>query len=223
MQPTLERAFCVESERARGACGLQAGAVNLLVNLFLMFMVAPKNRSSPPPHDRPVSLRGFVLRFALAFVVLEALVYLVLWYAPFFAPYAEWNARMTAALLHPFLDGTRAEGGYLMAPTFSLQVRPGCDSYQAIAVLLAGIVAFPATLGRKLLGAGLGIAALLALNLLRLAALLWTGVYHGNLFQRMHLEILPALFVGAALCLLLAWASWARSAASPPRTTAGRT
>ena len=182
----------------------------------------PRSDRAHATEGQPVSLRGFVLRFALVFAVLEALVYLVLWYSPFFAPYAEWNARMTAVLLNPFLEGTRAQGGYLIAPTFSMQVRPGCDSYQASAVLLAGIVAFPAPLARKLLGAGLGLAILLALNLLRLAALLWTGVHQRALFQSMHIEILPAVFVGAALCLLLTWATWARSSPSSPQNEAAR-
>ncbi len=163
-----------------------------------------------------------MLRFALAFALLETLVYLVLWHAPFFEPYAALNARLTAALLRPFLEGVQAQGGYLMAPTFSLQVRPGCDSYQASVVLLAGIIAFPAPLARKLIGAALGVACLLVLNLLRLAALLWTGIHHGALFARMHLEILPAVFVAAALFLLLSWALWARRApASAARTADG--
>jgi exosortase H (IPTLxxWG-CTERM-specific) len=145
-----------------------------------------------------------------------------LWNAPFFDPYAGWNARMTAALLGPFLEGTRAQGAYLSAPTFSLHVRPGCDSYQASAVLLAGIAAFPAPLARKLIGAGLGVAALQALNLGRLAVLLWTGVHHRTLFERMHLEILPAVFVVAALVLLLGWATWVRGSPAPPAVAASR-
>ena len=162
-------------------------------------------------------MRAFVLRFALVFALLEALVYLVLWNAQLFEPYAELNARLTAALLRPFLEGTQAQGVYLMAPSFGIQVRAGCDSYQGSAVLLAGIAAFPAPLARKLIGGTVGVVCLLVLNLLRLAALLWTGVHHNALFERMHLEILPAVFVGAALFLLLAWALWARgSPASGP-------
>jgi len=157
-------------------------------------------------------VRSFALRFALAFVLLEALVYLVLWSGPLFDPYAALNARWTTALLAPFLDGARAEGAYLVTPTFSMQVRPGCDGFQASAVLLAGIVAFPATMRRKWIGALLGIGALLVLNLARLGVLLWTGVHARGSFQSMHLEILPAVFVGVALFLLLGWAVWARGA-----------
>jgi exosortase/archaeosortase family protein len=153
-----------------------------------------------------------VLRFALAFAVLEGFVYIVLWHASLFEAYAGLNVRLTAALLRPFLAGTEATGPYLIAPAFSMQVRPGCDSFQASAVLFAGIFAFPAPLARKLAGAVIGGVALLVLNLLRLAVLLWTGVHHGALFQRMHLEVLPAVFVVAALFLLLAWALWARRA-----------
>lgn len=167
--------------------------------------------NGPPPASGPSPVRAFVLRFVLAFVVLEALVLLVLQHGPWFAPYAEWNARLTAALLGPLLDDARAVGGSLVAPSFSISIRPGCDAYEASAVLVAGIVAFPAPLGRKWIGALVGVACLLAVNLLRLAALLWTGVHHPDLFEAMHLEILPIGIVAVSLGLLVGWALWARS------------
>lgn len=173
-----------------------------------------------PERDRPIPgraapasdrarLRTFFLRFALGFVLLEAFVYVVLWHERWFTPYGALNARVVAAFLRPFLE-VEAMGEHLVSPTFSIAVRPGCDGYQASAVLLAGVLAFPASQKRKWLGAALGVAALLALNLLRLAALLWTGVHHPEHFELMHITVLPGLFVGVSLFLLLAWAHWAR-------------
>lgn len=159
---------------------------------------------------RPPSVRGFVLRFLATFAVLETLVYLVLWRDAWFAPYAAANARGAAVLLTPFLDGVAAAGGVLASPEFSIQVRPGCDAYQAGAVLLAGVVAFPASPGQRLVGAILGSFCLQGLNLVRLAALLWTGIHRRTLFERMHLEILPLVFVAASLGLLFGWALWVR-------------
>lgn len=163
-----------------------------------------------PREDGPPSVRRFVLSFCLAFLVLEAVVLLVLWEARWFDPYAVWNARVTALCLRPFLEGVQAIDGVLTAPGFSIQVRPGCDGYQASAVLLAGVLAFPASRARKWQGALLGTALLLALNPLRLGALLWTGVHHPGSFDLMHLEVLPALYVLAALVTLFAWILWAR-------------
>jgi exosortase/archaeosortase family protein len=159
---------------------------------------------------QPPSVRGFVLRFVLVFAVLEAFVYLVLWSDAIFEPYAALNARLTALLLAPFLEGATASGGHLSTATFGVLVRPGCDAYQASAVLVAGIVAFPAARRKKCIGASVGVACLCALNLLRLAVLLWTGAHHPEQFERMHLEILPIVFVAAALTLLFSWAAWAR-------------
>ena len=153
----------------------------------------------------------FALRFGLAFLLLEAFVYLVLWHPSWFTPYAEINARLTALLLAPFVEGLIAQGAYLASPEFTMLVRPGCDGYQACAVVLAGVWAFPAPRSRKWIGAVVGVAAMLALNPLRLAALLWTGIHHRAQFELMHIQVLPGLFVGAALFLLLGWAVWARS------------
>jgi exosortase/archaeosortase family protein len=173
----------------------------------LYAMTTDRAAGAPSP---PVSVRTFVLRFVVVFALLEALVYLVLWKERWFAPYAAFNARAVAALLAPFLEGTRAAGGYLSHPSFNLQVRPGCDAYQASAVLLAGVVAFPARPGRKWIGAGVGLAMLSILNLFRIAILLWTGIHHPAQFETMHLEVLPLVFVASALAMLLGWALWAR-------------
>lgn len=169
----------------------------------------PSRPAAAPPTGARLA-RTFVLRFVLAFAVLEAFVLLVLYHSPWFAPYAAANAQLSAWLLGPFLEGVRATEGYLIAPTFSLSVRPGCDSYQASAVLLAGIVAFPAPAARKWIGGLVGVTCLQLLNLFRLAVLLWTGVHHRVHFDLMHLEILPVVFVAVALGLLFGWALWAR-------------
>jgi exosortase/archaeosortase family protein len=151
-----------------------------------------------------------LLRFALGFALLETLVYLVLWRNALFAPYARVSANLTALFFGPWIDGVRAMDTALVSSQFSIQVRPGCDSYQASAVLLAGIAAFPAPLARKLTGALLGVALLFALNVLRLGTILLVGIHRRELFDRMHLEILPGVFLFAALGLWLAWTSWVR-------------
>ena len=157
--------------------------------------VPPAAAGTAPATGRG-SLRAFVLRFVLAFVVLETLVYLVLWHPLLFTPYAEVNAHLTAVLLSPFIDGVQARGAHLASPGFSMLVRPGCDGYQASAVLLSGVWAFPAPPRRKWIGAVAGVAAMLGLNLLRLAALLWTGIHHRAHFESMHIQILPGILVG---------------------------
>lgn len=153
---------------------------------------------------------GFLWRFALVFAAVEILITFFLWKDPIFQPYAELNARLTAALLSPWLEGVQASERFLISPLFTIQIRPGCDSYQASAVLLAGIAAFPAPLLKKLSGAAIGLVLLLGMNVLRLAAILLTGIHRPTLFNVMHLEILPGVFVVAALALWLAWALWSR-------------
>jgi exosortase/archaeosortase family protein len=174
-------------------------------------MTAPGNALEAPAQPGSPLVRTFVLRFVVLFTLFEALVYMVLWRAPVFQPYAELNARLTALLFGPLLEGVSVMQATLVTPGYSIVVRPGCDAYQACAVLLAGVIAFPAPPKRKLAGAAIGVSALLVLNLARLAALLWAGVHQPEHFDLLHLEILPALFVAASLCLLFGWILWARA------------
>lgn len=159
--------------------------------------------------------RAFLLRFALAFGLLEAVVYGLLWREAWFAPYARWNAAWTAGLLGPWIEGLRASESFLMLPGGSIVVKPGCDAYQASAVLLAGILAFPASWRQRLLGAIAGVAVLSFLNLLRLGAILLVLVHRPELFDRMHVEVLPGVFVLAALGLWLGWILWVRPRPRP--------
>jgi exosortase/archaeosortase family protein len=174
-------------------------------------VLAATEPGKPPSPPRPsVSVRAFVLRFLLGFALLEGLVYALLWHPTWFEPYAVLNARLTALLAAPFVEDLQALGSSLVAPAFSILVRPGCDGYQASAVLLAGVAAFPAPRARKWIGAALGVGLLLALNPVRLGVLVWAGVHRPELFDLLHVEVLPALFVAAALAIMLAWALWAR-------------
>lgn len=173
------------------------------------------SRSPTEPAPPSVSPRTFLLRFALAFAILEGLVYGLLWREAWFAPYARWNAAGTAWLFGPWVEGLRASASYLMLEGASIVVKPGCDAYQASAVLLAGIVAFPATARQRLLGAALGLVVLSGLNLLRLGTILLVLQHRPELFDRMHVEVLPGVFVLTALGLWLGWILWVRPRPRP--------
>lgn len=173
-------------------------------------------RSPAPAPPRPRSpVLGFLARFVLVFAALECLIVFGLWRDSWFAPQAALNARLSALLCAPWIEGVQGVSSYLIAPTYAINIRPGCDAYQASAVLLAGIAAFPAPWTRKLWGALLGVLVLLVLNLVRLGAILWVGIHHRELFETMHLEVLPAVFLFVAVFLWLGWIAWVRPAPRP--------
>jgi len=152
------------------------------------------------------SVRRFLLIFALSFAGFMAFTYQVLYLDAVFVPWATLNGRLCALILAPFLDEVVSRGDILSTKGFSVQILRGCDSFQASAVLLAGIVAFPATWKERLVGAGLGLLFLFLLNVVRLCIMLLVGLHQRSLFDTFHTQIMPMVFVLAALGIWMLWA-----------------
>ncbi len=163
------------------------------------------------------SVRRFLITFGLVFAGLMFLTYQVLYLDPIFVPWATLNGKLCALILGPFLDNVTSNGDILGAEGFSVRILRGCDSFQASAVLMAGIVAFPATRNERLMGAGIGLTFLFLLNIVRLCIMLIVGIHHRTLFDTFHTQIMPVVFVVAALG---AWMLWALKVGKPEAPSA---
>jgi len=116
---------------------------------------------------------------------------------------------LAAAKLVGLLGGSAtAQGTYLGGPGFSCEVDVGCNGMSAAALLLAGLVSFPAGWRARIAGAGLLLPAVFAVNVVRLAGLYWTGVHWPELFAPMHVYVGQAVVILVSAGLWLAWLSW---------------
>lgn len=152
--------------------------------------------------------------------VAKALVWMLLLCAAFYYPYApdSWPSRA----LEQYLAAIARASGWLISlfgaevlvtgtsigGAFPLQIVKACSALDAQALFAAAALAFPASLPRKLLGLGLGIALLTLLNLVRIACLYWIGLRAPDYFDAVHEEWLPAILVLVACLSFAAWARW---------------
>lgn len=97
--------------------------------------------------------------------------------------------------------------GILIAGRFQMRIVRSCDAFEAIALVVAAVVAFPATWRQRLLGGGAAVAALFAVNVLRLGSLYLVGVLRPDLFELFHAEVWPPVIIAVAAALFLAWAA----------------
>ncbi|WP_049722897.1 exosortase H [Gilvimarinus polysaccharolyticus] len=93
------------------------------------------------------------------------------------------------------------------ATGFAVQIAAGCNGVEAVILLVAAIVAFPAPWRYKLTGIGLGIVSIQLLNLVRIVSLFYLGIWHKPAFDWAHLYIWQALIM---LDTLLVWMVWIR-------------
>ena len=91
------------------------------------------------------------------------------------------------------------------AHPFAVAIAPGCDGIEAVIILVAAVLAFPAPWKHKLAGIGIGFVAIQGLNLVRIISLFYLGQWSRVAFDWFHLYLWQALIVLDALAVWLIW------------------
>ena len=79
---------------------------------------------------------------------------------------------------------------------------------EATIVLVAAILAFPASWKHRLIGLGAGIVAVQGLNVIRVISLFYLGQWNLDVFEWAHLYVWQALIM---LDVLIVWLVWVRT------------
>lgn len=112
-------------------------------------------------------------------------------------------AATTVSLLAP-AEAARALGHVLSSPRAALEIVRGCDGIGVALLLAAAVLAYPATLKRKLLGLALGLGLVWAVNLARVVALYFVVAYRTDWFTLLHAYLIPVAFI-ALVAAYFAW------------------
>lgn len=153
-----------------------------------------------------------ILWFFLKFGVLMILFYAVAYNAPesnsVYRAYLQVTAWLSHGLLNVFGQQTLSIGVTVQSERFSMNIKPGCDALEPAWILVAATLSYPATVRRKLVGLGIGLLMILALNFTRIVSLFFVGGYLPQFFAMLHLEIWPIVFI---VVVLLYFTRWIRS------------
>lgn len=157
-------------------------------------------------------------RFAILFVVLLAGLFTFQLTPPGQALVVPWTglvADTSAGLIRTFDGDARSVGKTLYSERtgFAVTIEAGCNGVEAMLVLLAGILAFPAPWRLKLIGLAIGIVAIQALNIVRIVSLFYLGQWDVQWFEWAHLYIWQSLIM---LDALIVWLLWIRAVPSEP-------
>ena len=150
-------------------------------------------------------------RFFLAFLVLQAVLFgleLTPWAQTWFVlPWTDTLAALSADLVQWFDPQVLAQGNVLQSAKsgFAVSIEAGCNGVEATIVLVAAILAFPASWQRKLVGLAAGIFAVQALNVVRVISLFYLGQWNLDAFEFAHRYVWQALIM---LDVLIVWLLW---------------
>ena len=149
----------------------------------------------------------FLLKF---FAVLVGAYLLIAWspvndnvIVPFTAAVARWSG----ALLNVIGQEVTVTGTVIRSSRFAVNINNGCNGVEAMLILLASIVAFPATLKARLTGLLLGALAVQLLNAIRIITLYLLGAYQPRLFDLFHTAVWQIVIIMAAIGFFLAWSA----------------
>jgi len=134
-------------------------------------------------------------------------------------PWTDLVARASSAVIRAF-DGEAQSVGkmvYSVRTGFAMTIEAGCNGVEAMLVLLAGILAYPAPWRSKLIGLAIGAVAIQALNLVRIVSLFYLGQWNMQWFEWAHLYVWQGLIM---LDALLVWMLWIRALPAVPEPPA---
>jgi len=120
-------------------------------------------------------------------------------------PFTERIVAVSATALRALGEPVLAEGTQIRSPGFAVDVKNGCNGVEAMLILVAAILAFPATARSRVLGIAAGTLVIQAANLVRVVSLFWLGAHHRELFDAFHTAVWQTALLLVAVGLFVFW------------------
>jgi exosortase H (IPTLxxWG-CTERM-specific) len=165
-----------------------------------------------------------MLRFGILFTVLVVALFAAELTPPgqrfVVDPWTALVARVATATMGTFDHDVVAVGPTITqrANGFGVTILAGCNGIEAMIVLAAAILAYPASLKHRLAGLAVGIVAIQALNLVRIVSLFYIGQWNRDVFEWAHLYAWQVLIM---LDALIVWLLWLRALPAPAPRASG--
>lgn len=164
-------------------------------------------------------VRYFVI-FLLLVVVLFAVELLPIGQTGFVLPFTARLARTSAEVMQLVDDQVQVQGKIIWYQTtgFAISIEAGCNGVEAGIILLAAMLAFPATWRQKLIGILIGLVSVEFLNIVRIVTLFYLGQWDKQMFEWVHLYIWQALIMLDVLLIFLFWLRWCSTSGIAQKT-----
>lgn len=167
----------------------------------------PKKERKPEERQDPGEARRFLVRFIVLIVVLYGLVAAKPINDAVVVPFTAWIASGTAGVLAPFSRGVVADGTLVTDGATAVNIENGCNALEACIILVAAIVAFPASIRSKTIAVLAGCLTLQVVNLIRTSSLFLLLKHQPGLFETAHGGVWQVVLVLLAVAFFLVWSA----------------
>jgi len=114
-------------------------------------------------------------------------------------------AKSTCGVLRVLGTDVATVGSSVVSERFSISVVAACTGLFLTVVFSSAVLAYPARWRAKLLGLTAGVVAIYVMNIVRLVALFYVGVFFPQRVEQMHLLVLQSISILGVLVLWLFW------------------
>lgn len=124
-------------------------------------------------------------------------------------PFTGALTTLSAALIDAAGGTASAAGEQLsLSGHCTVIVANGCNAVEASVALAAAILAFPAPLGRRLVGTFVGVGLIQVVNLLRIISLLYLSCWSMRWFEFFHWYLWDAVIMLDCVLVFIGWCRW---------------
>ncbi len=164
-----------------------------------------KKTSNEKKSNKKISVR----RFAITYILLMGGFFFLISFRPIQEVidlnglYTRVIVFVTAKIIALFDISASVDGSIIRLPSIALDVKFGCNGLEAVMIYSVAIIAFPAPWKDKLIGIAAGFFLIQVINVLRIAGLAYSGVYHRKLFDLIHIYVAQGVMIAVALGVFL--------------------
>lgn len=113
-----------------------------------------------------------------------------------------------------------SDGATVGADAFTAIIAPECSALDVIILFGAAVLVYPVSIGARLRGLLLGVAALFALNIARIVNLILIGIHYPDSLEDAHLWVWQPAMAIAAIGLWILW-HWGAPSATIGKAVSG--
>jgi len=179
-------------------------------------------------HPHILSEKGLlVARFALVFLAITVGLFTLEMQTEvqnaLIEPFTSVIAAISAGIILPFDSSVISYGKILQFGPggFAVSIEAGCNGVEATIVLIAAVLAYPASWRARAAAILLGFLAVQAMNIVRIISLFYLGNWNLDIFTWVHLYLWPALIMLDVLIVFILFLRYlARRTAVAPHAPA---
>lgn len=168
-------------------------------------MAAVKNKKPVQSDVRKQAGGISIRRFVITYFLLMGGFFFIIGFTPIQkiidvdGLYTKGVVAVTAGLLGFLSVPCTYEGSLIRLPSILLDVKFGCNGLEAVMIYSVAVIAYPSVLRDKLIGIAAGFAAIQVVNIVRIAALGYSGVHFRRFFDYIHIYVAQGLMIAVSL------------------------